>query len=297
MQGDTYLTTEEAADYLRIKVRKVYELAADGAIPCSKVTGKWLFPRAALDAWITGGLASPDGFALASPPAIMGGSTDPLLEWAVRQSGSGLASLPEGSEAGLRRLAHDQIAIAAIHMHREAGDDSDANIAAVRALPGLHDMVMISFCRREQGLVTAGGNPLGIDSIPDAIAKGARAVMRQKGAGAQLLLNRLLATHGIDPERITVAENIAATGQDLAAAIRSGTADWGIVTKAVADTYGLGYMPITWENFDLVLRRRTYFEAGPQALMRFLASAEFRDRAMALGGYDIAEAGRVRLNT
>src|SRR3954469_17148163 len=93
------LTTEEAAVYLRLSERKLYELVANGAIPCTKVTGKWLFPRAALDRWLVAGFVLS---ALRQGPAapIFGGSHDPLLEWALRESGSGLASLPEGSEAG-----------------------------------------------------------------------------------------------------------------------------------------------------------------------------------------------------
>lgn len=297
MHDDSYLTTDEAGEYLRIKARKVYELAAEGAIPCSKVTGKWLFPRAALDRWIALGLSSPAGYSEASPPAIMGGSTDPLLEWAVRQSGSGLASLPEGSESGLRRLARDEIAIAAIHIHRDSGDDSAANIDAVRAMPGLHDSVVIAFCKREQGLATAPGNPLGIETLSNAVARGARAMFRQPGAGAQMLLHQLLAAAEIEPEQVATADGVAATGQDLALAIRAGAADWGIVTRAVAETHGLGYTPITWENFDLVIRRRTYFEPGIQALMRFLPSAAFRVRTAAMGGYDIAEIGAIRHNS
>ena len=53
------LTTEEAADYLRLSERKLYELVANGAVPCTKVTGKWLFPKAALDRWLAAGLAMP----------------------------------------------------------------------------------------------------------------------------------------------------------------------------------------------------------------------------------------------
>src|SRR6185295_15144454 len=108
------LTTEEAAAHLRLSERKLYELVANGAVPCSKVTGRWLFPKAALDQWVSAGLltrpASP-------PPPIVGGSHDPLLEWALRESASGLASLPEGSEAGLRRLARGEVMAAAIHLH------------------------------------------------------------------------------------------------------------------------------------------------------------------------------------
>jgi putative molybdopterin biosynthesis protein len=56
-----YLNTEEAASYLGISERKLYELVANGAVPCSKVTGKWLFPRAAIDRWIEAGMAKPFG--------------------------------------------------------------------------------------------------------------------------------------------------------------------------------------------------------------------------------------------
>src|SRR5215218_9168924 len=97
------LTTAEAADYLRIKERKLYELVANAAVPCSKVTGKWLFPRHELDRWVLSGLTAPDGVPPAPTRGIVGGSQDSLLEWALRDSGSGLASLPEGSEAGLAR--------------------------------------------------------------------------------------------------------------------------------------------------------------------------------------------------
>ncbi len=296
MQDEIYLNTDEAADYLRIKVRKLYELATDGAIPCSKVTGKWLFPRAALDQWIMNGLARPEGFKDRTPPAIVGGSTDPILEWAVRQSGSGLASLPEGSEAGLRRLAADEVAVAAIHMHRDIGDDEDANAAAVSAIPGLHDAVVIAFLRREQGLVTAPGNPLGLMSVADAVRSGARLVPRQSGAGAQLLFERLLALDGLQPDQVKMAPSVASTGQDLALAIRAGAGDWGIVTRAVADTHGLEFTPVAWENFDLAMRRRTYFEPSLQALSTFIETDEFHTRAAALGGYDTSSAGTVRFN-
>ena len=53
------LTTDEAATYLRLCERKLYELVANGAVPCTKVTGKWLFPKAALDRWLAAGLATP----------------------------------------------------------------------------------------------------------------------------------------------------------------------------------------------------------------------------------------------
>src|ERR1700704_6389410 len=98
------LTTDEAATYLRLSERKLYDLVANGAVPCTKITGKWLFPKAALDRWLAAGFAGPAAFARAPGAPIVGGSHDPLLDWALLESGSRLASLPEGSEAGLQRL-------------------------------------------------------------------------------------------------------------------------------------------------------------------------------------------------
>src|SRR5258708_911354 len=82
------LTTDEAATYLRLSERKLYELVATAAVPCSKVTGRWLFPKAALDRWVSAGLLTTAPLAHPAPP-IVGGSHEPLLEWALRESGSG----------------------------------------------------------------------------------------------------------------------------------------------------------------------------------------------------------------
>ena len=112
---------------------------------------------------------------LAQPaPPIVGGSHDPLLEWALRESGSGLATLPEGSESGLRRLARGDVMAAAIHLHRIDGDDDSANADAVANAPGLHDAVVIAFARREQGLLVAPGNPRKLSDIA-SVAAAARA--------------------------------------------------------------------------------------------------------------------------
>src|SRR6266567_4675270 len=139
------LTTDEAAAYLRLSERKLYDLVAHGVVPCTKATGKWLFPKAALDRWLAAGLFMPAALAPAPAPPIVGGSHDPLLEWTLRESGSGLASLPEGSESGLARLARGEVTAAAIHLHRLDGDDANANCDAVASASGLHDAVVIAF--------------------------------------------------------------------------------------------------------------------------------------------------------
>jgi putative molybdopterin biosynthesis protein len=289
------LTTEEAALYLRLSERKLYELVANAAVPCTKVTGKWLFPKAALHRWLSAGLVSPSALAHAPAAPIVGGSHDPLLEWVLRESRSELASLPEGSESGLRRLARGEVTAAAIHLHRLDGDDDAANVDAVAHTPGLHDAVVIGFARREQGLLVATGNPLRLHDMASIAGTGARLALRPQGAGAQLLLLALLARAGIALDALAFVKPPCPTGPDIAQAVRSGRADCGIATRAVAHAAGLDFVPLTWECFDLALRQRSYFLPGLQALFAFMRSAAFRDRAAELTGYDVRAAGEVRL--
>jgi putative molybdopterin biosynthesis protein len=295
MHDDVFLTTEEAAAYLRLKERKLYELVSKGAVPCSKVTGKWLFPRTAIDRWVSAGLARPEGFVAEEPPAIIGGSHDPLLEWATRHSGSGYALLSEGSEAGLDRLERNDIAIAAIHLHG-SGDDEAANVEGVASRAALHDVALIAFARREQGFLTAPGNPLGIGELRDIQNRRARIGLRPAGAGAQLLLERIAQRSGIGLDALRCANGRFATGPDLALAIRNCEIDCGIATRSVAATHGLDFVPLVWERFDLALRRRTFFEPPARKLFAFLHGESVRQCAEALSGYDLSDIGTVRLN-
>jgi putative molybdopterin biosynthesis protein len=289
------LTTDEAAAYLRLSERKLYELVASGAVPCTKVTGRWLFPRAALDRWVTAGLIAPAALARVAAPPIVGGSHDPLLEWALRESGSGLASLPEGSEAGLRRLTCGEVLAAAIHLHGLEGDDEAANIAAVADAPGLHDAVVIAFARREQGILVAPGNPRGLSDIASLVERRARVAQRPAGAGAQLLLLALLGQAGVAPDALALVKPVCPTGSDIAQAVQAGRADCGIATRSVALAAGLDFLTLTWERFDLVLRQRDYFLPGPQKLLAFARSPMLRERAAELRGYDVEGIGEVRL--
>jgi len=292
-----FLTTSEAADYLRLGERKLYELVTSGAIPCSKVTGKWLFPRHELDLWVLSGMARPPGMTVTEPPPIVGGSQDDLLEWSLRESGSGLATLNEGTGRGVERLQRGEVMATAIHFHGQnlsANAVSDANIAAVRVTAGLHDAVLIGVARREQGLLLAPGNPKGLHSLSDVVASGAQMAVRQAGAGAQLLLDTLLTRAGASPKDLRRFEPPCLTGPDLAAAIRAGNADCGIATRAAAKSAGLDFVPLLWESFDLLMRQRSYFRPPIQALIGFLRDIKLGQRATELTGYDTAPAGQIR---
>jgi putative molybdopterin biosynthesis protein len=287
-------TTSEAASYLRLKERKIYEMVAEGTVPCTKITGRWLFPKAELDQWLASSIVRPNGMAPEEPAAIIAGSHDPLLEWALRESGSGLATLALGSEAGFNRFFAGESIAAAVHLHALEDPAADANVAAMASRGDVHDAVLIAFCRREQGFLLAPGNPLKIGNIEDVAAKRARITLRPKGAGAQQLLLALLHRAKISLDQLAAVGPISPTGPDIAQAVRAGRADTGIATRAVANAAGLDFVPIVWEPFDLLMRQRDYFHPPLQALIGFLRAADLAARAAELGGYDMSEAGRVR---
>ncbi|WP_027532833.1 helix-turn-helix transcriptional regulator [Bradyrhizobium sp. WSM3983] len=292
-----FLTTSEAADYLRLGERKLYELVTNGAIPCTKVTGKWLFPRHELDLWVLSGMARPAGMLTAEPPPVVGGSQDELLDWSLRESGSGLGSMTEGSARGLERLQRDEVMAVAVHFHSldaEGNLASDASATALRDAPDLHDALLIAFVRREQGLVLPPGNPKRLRGLSDVLALGSRMAMRQQGTGAQMLLDVLLTRAGASARDLRRVETPALTGPDFAEMVRAGQADCGVATRAAARSAGLDFVPLVWENFDLAMRQRSYFRPAMQALIRFLSERRLLQRAEELTGYDASPAGQIR---
>jgi putative molybdopterin biosynthesis protein len=289
------MDTQEVAAYLRLKSRRVYDLVRQRAIPHVRATGKLLFPREQIDAWLAAKSAMP-GPAVASPvaPPIVAGSHDPLLEWAVRESGSGLAVLACGSRAGLARFADGEALVAAMHWRDHAS--GEYNVPIVReCLPGA-DVVVIEWARRVQGLLLASGNPLRIRALADLPKRKARLVNRQADAGSHHLLAQLLDEAGIARGDLRFVARPALAETDLAATIREGKADAGVGIEAAARAHGLAFIPLVGERLDLVMRRRDYFEPAVQSLLAFARSADMREHAAALGGYDVSATGRVVFN-
>jgi len=284
-----FLTTREVADLLRVKERKVYDLAAAGAIPCRRVTGKLLFPRQEIDAWLAGGAT-----ASASKPApanIVAGSHDPLLDWAIRESGSGLATFFDGSLDGLERLARSEAAIAGLHVFEPEG--GDWNLGHVRAAVGSAPVVLVEWAKRQQGLLLADGLAGKVTGLGGLA--GRRIARRQPSAGAGLLFDHLLAEAGL-ADKVEFVKDLARTETEAAAAVASGQAEAAPGLAAMARQFGLGFLPTVVERFDLVVDRHAWFEPPFQHLLAFCATSAFAAKARELGGYDLAGHGRVVWN-
>ncbi|NQU60215.1 MAG: helix-turn-helix transcriptional regulator [Rhodospirillales bacterium] len=290
------MTTREVAEYLRIKERKVYDLVREKRIPCTRPAGKWLFPKDLIDKWLAQGGDTP-GIAqgtLKPAPAVCAGSHDPLLEWAIRESDCELATMPGGSLDGLERLAAGDAMVAGMHV-LDSGNGAYNQPAVEEACRG-QGVVLIEWAWREQGLVLAPGNPLKLASIKDLAAKKACVIPRQLEAGSQILLEHLLAEAGLKMADLDVIEPPARSETDLGLAVQDGKADAGLAVQSVAHQYRLDFLPLHKERYDLLVRRRDYFEAPVQKLMAFTATDAFKDRAKDMAGYDISGLGRVVYN-
>jgi putative molybdopterin biosynthesis protein len=292
MQGETrdaeLLTTREVAGLLRIRERKVYDLVASGEIPHVRVTGKLLFPRALLDAWLLRN--SESHVAPRTWPDIVAGSHDPLLDWALRESGTGLATFFDGSLDGLERIARGDAIAAGVHLVEGEG----WNIGHVEQRLVGEPVVLIEWARRQQGLILPPGNPAGIDGA--ASLAGRRLIPRQRAAGSFLLLQQLLEIAGLSLDAADLVAPPARTEADVALAIADGKAEVGLGLAAMARQFRLDFLPLVRERYDLLIWRRAFFEPPLQRLFAFCRTEPFAAKARDLCGYDVGGFGRVHYN-
>ena len=284
------LTLKEAAAWLRLSERALYDLARARAVPAALLGGKWVFPRARLERWLAAKAdeGTPRGIA---PPPVIAGSHDPLLDWAVRQSGCGLALRAGGSLEGLEVLAAGQAMAAAAHL-RDA-DSGEWNAPAARDVLGPGGHVGIVWAWRDQGLLVAPGNPRRLGSVADLARPGLTVIGRQNRAGSHVLLVHLLNEAGLRLDAIRFLPDPALAEDEVAAAVADGRAEAGFGIRAEAEARGLGFVPLMRERFDLVMPRRAYFEAPMQALLAFARTTAFAARAARMGGYEVSGTGAV----
>ncbi|MFY2826247.1 substrate-binding domain-containing protein [Ruegeria sp. MALMAid1280] len=283
-----YLTTKELADLLRIGERKAYDLASSGEVPCVRAMGKLLFPRAEVIAWLS---ASRTGPQVAEPPLppIVAGSHDPLLDWALRESGSGLATYYDGSFDGLNRLKVRSAQAAVLHIHEKDG----FNTQALHDKLGEAPIVLYEIAQRRRGLLLASG-VTGISDFADL--KGRRVILRQDSAASQRLFDMQLETQDLTREDLDALPTCARTEEELAIALHDSKAEAGFGLGALAGLYDLGFVPTHSERLDLAIWRRAYFDDPMLKLLGFVQSDRFTTRAAEFGGYDLSGLGTIHHN-
>lgn len=203
----------------------------------------------------------------------------------------GFASAHVGSQGGLTALKRGEAHLAGVHLLDEA--TGEYNISYVQRYFG-GPAVLVLLARRDQGFLVARGNPRGIHDFKDLARPDVTFVNRQRGAGTRLLLDFHLRQAGISPASVQGYRREEFTHLAVAAAVQSGAADAGLGILAAAQALDLDFIPITREEYELCIPEQHLTHGGVQAVLALLQDPEFRREVEALGGYDTAEAGRVR---
>lgn len=297
MASSEYFTTRELAALLRVKERKVYDLVAEKALPVRRVTGKLLFPRKEIEAWISASAARTPAAAAPAPtlqgvPPVMAGGHDPLLEWALKESKSGIAALLDGALDGMSRFETRGCLAAGLHI--PSARLSEWNVGAVTEAFGLEAVVLIEWAKRTRGLMYRPSEKRAIRTLADIGPM--RFQSRQPEAGSELVLAALLEREGMENSSLNRVEAVERSETDLAMAIAAGRADIGLGIEAAARQLQLEFTPMVVERFDLLVWRKTYFDPPFQKLVHFCRSEAFRKRAEAFGGYDCSQFGAVHFN-
>ena len=288
------MNARQAADYLRINEKKVYQLATEGRLPGTKVTGKWLFPRDLVDQWL---LESSHRGVLADR-LILTGSDDPLLHRIVSRLAQAVESRAlvvysaTGTRLGLRLLAAGRADVCAVHWG-PATESDVRHSALLNRFPGYAQWVLVRAFRREQGLMVS---PRIVDrhgsNLKTLVGAGVRWAFRQDGSGSQRFLEETCAAADTSPDRLECTM-IAQSEREAASHVSMGEADVAPGVRAAATECGLDFLATGEEAFDLALPRDVYFRTLFQRLADSLKSEETRSAAARLGGYDLAEAGRL----
>jgi molybdate-binding protein len=215
----------------------------------------------------------------------LAGSDDPALALLLARAGDEIVMVgASGSFRGLTALWRNQADGAALHLRHR---DGSYNAPFARALLAGRDPVLVHLWKREQGLIVQAGNPLG---LRDAGAlQRVRVARRPRGTGTRTLLDRLVLDAGGEPGAVDGPE--VELHLDVAVAVATGEADAGLGLRSAALTFGLDFVPLVSEPFEIATTRAQ--SGGLEPLLRALGEPGVHDRVEALGGYDLGRAGDV----
>jgi putative molybdopterin biosynthesis protein len=226
------------------------------------------------------------------------GSHDLVLDLAASalradDPGLTLASSNVGSLGGLVALRDGLCHVAGSHLLDP--DTGEYTLPYLDRVLGDGSGAVVRLVHRDQGLIVAPGNPLEISGVGDLARPGLRYVNRQRGAGTRVLLDRELSLAGIRADDVTGYGREEHTHLAVAAAVAAGRADAGLGILAAARAFGLGFVPVAREPYDLVTTAEILATGVLDPLLRLVVRDDFRAQVEALGGYSTAETGhRVR---
>jgi putative molybdopterin biosynthesis protein len=311
------LTPEEVASALKIAKNTVYELIKRGALPAYRIgrkirvdlqdveeykkQGKKMEQAAVMNspvATYTPPISTPNlEESLITPQKVVLCGQDILLDILTRhleRHPSGARALLHyvGSFNGLIALYQGKAQMTAVHLW--AGEKDIYNIPYVRRLlPGIPTLIVHLACRM-QGFYVAKDNPKGIQHWRDLTRPDIRFINREKGCGTRVLLDEQIRHLGLDSSQINGYDKEEYSHLAVASIVARDEADVGLGNeKTSMQASGIDFVPLQKERYELVIRKEDENKPYFQAVLDVLQSPEFKKEIQGLGGYDLAETGRI----
>jgi excisionase family DNA binding protein len=295
------MNTKEVAQYLDIHEKQVYILIKAGRIPCTRVTGKWIFPVKLIDEWIETNAQKGLKQARKKVDKISGallasGSNDPILDLlltAIKKNHPdfNIFSANTGSVSGLEALNTGLTDIAFSHLFDP--QTGDYNTPYLKQYCPDHSPVVVNLFYRQIGFLIAKSMSEIFKGWESLTHKKIRFANRQRGSGIRILLDHELKNRGIAGGDISGYDNEVYTHFEVGLSLVSGEADVGIASAAVAKILDLNFQPLVSERFDMILDKNTFFQPAIQAFIETLQSDQFKNRVAKIGNYNFKDAGRI----
>ena len=192
-------------------------------------------------------------------------------------------------------LAGGGVHVAGVHLRDPKS--GEYNLKSVHEAIGRRRSVVVNFARWELGLAVASRNPRHIRGFADLVQPHLRIVNRETGSGARLALDEALKELGLQSQRIIGYKHELPGHLEIAEAIASGQADAGVTIRVAADAYGLTFIPLREERYDLVVMEDESSLGPVKAMLEALNSQRFAREINQLCAYDTDQMGKVIAQT
>lgn len=299
--SEEFMSTKEVAKYININEKQIYLLVKSGRIPCTRVTGKWIFPKTSIDNWIQssvkGGLQQARKRVNKIEGALLAtGSNDPLLDILLTVIKKGhpdfnIFSANTGSVGGFQAFNTGMTDIAFSHLFDP--QSGDYNTPYLKKYCPDQQPVVVNLFHRQIGFLIAKPKVDIFKGWKSLTHKKIRFINRQSGSGVRIMLDYELKNRGIPYKNILGYDNEVYTHFEVGLSLISGEADVGIASAAVAKILDLKFQPLISERFDMILDKNTFFQPAVQTFIETLQSDKFKNRVKKIGNYDFKDSGRI----
>ena len=202
-----------------------------------------------------------------------------------------LVSFNVGSMGGLLALKQKRTHLATAHLlDPESGE---YNFPYIKRILPQRELIIANLTFREQGIMVKRGNPKNIKGIDDLVKKDIKFINRQKGSGTRVLLDYLLKKKGINPLDIQGYSQEEYTHLMVASAVAEGNVDTGLGILSAAKVFGLDFVPVIKERYDIIIPKEYYSSLKIQKILTIIKSRKFKKKVLILGGYDLSQSGKV----